>query len=121
MAKRRRIDEKELADAWKDLRESDRRFFGALFILIQALRDENFRRRETPVPIQRTLNKLDRNTLYSVIAECMHLLLDAPELERINQRRRGRTAKKSLSAAKKKSRTKKSAPKRLTTRKGPSK
>ena len=120
MAKRRRIDEKELADAWKDLRESDRRFFGALFILIQALRDENFRRREAPPRLKRTLHKLERNTLYSVIAECMHLLLDAPELERVNQRHRGRTAKKNLSAAKKKSRTKKPALKRLTTRKGPS-
>ena len=65
MAKRRRIDEKELADAWQDLRDSDRRFFGALFILIQALRDENLRRREAPPPLRRTLHNLDRNTLYS--------------------------------------------------------
>ena len=121
MAKRRRIGKKELADAWKDLRVSDRRFFGALFILIQALRDENFRRLEAPAPLRRSLHKLDRNTVYSVVAECMHLLLDAPELVRVKKGPHGRTAKKSLSAAKKKSRTKKPAPKRLSTRKGPPK
>ena len=71
----------------------------------------------------RSLRKLDRNTLFSVIAECLHLLLDAPMLERVQHLHREREAKKKkrISAAKKKSRTKKkTAPKRRT-RKGPSK
>ncbi len=121
MAKRRSMGKKELANAWKALPESDRRFFSALIILLQALGDKRLRYREPPAPLRRTLHKLDRTALFSVIAECLYLLLDAPMLERVKKVHRQRDAKKRLSAAKKKSRAKKRpAPKRRK-RKGPSK
>ena len=125
MAKRRSMGKKERADAWwKALPESDRRFYTGLIILIEAIGDKKLRYREPSASLQRSLRKLDRNTLYGVMAECLFLLLDAPVIERVNRANREREAKKKkrISAAKKKSRTKKRpAPKRRTTRKGPSK
>ncbi len=124
MAKRRSMGKKELADAWKALPESDRRFYSALIILIEAIGDKKLLYHEPSASLLRLLRKLDRNALYSVIAECLYLLLDARMLERVKQGHREREAKKKkrISAPKKKSRTqKKPAPMRRTTRKGPSK
>ncbi|MCH7924696.1 MAG: hypothetical protein IIC51_04100 [Planctomycetes bacterium] len=123
MAKRRRIGQKEIDAWWKDLPKSNQRFYGALMLLMDVIGDKKLRYSEPSASRQRSLRKLDRNTLFSVIAECLHLLLDAPMLERVKQMHREREAKKKkrISAAKKKSRTKKKpAPKRRT-RKGPSK
>ena len=130
MAKRRRIGQKEIDAWWKDLPKSDQRFYGALMLLMDVIGDSRLRYREPSASRRRSLRKLDRNTLFSVIAECLHLLLDAPMLERVKHlhRRRDAKKKKRLSAAKKrssavkkKSRTKKkTAPKRRK-RKGSSK
>ncbi len=121
MAKRRRIGQKEIDAWWKDLPKSDQRFYGALILLMEFIGDNKLRYCEPSVSRQRSLRKLDRNTLFSVIAECLYLLLDAPMLERVKKVHREREAKKRLLAAKKKSRAKKPAPKRRATRKGPSK
>ncbi len=135
MAKRRRIGQKEVDAWWKDLPKSDQRFYGALMLLMEFIGDKKLRYCEPSASRQRSLRKLDRNTLFSVIVECLHLLLDATELERVKQGHREREAKKckygatkrlsaaeKRSVAKKKSRAKKKpAPKRRTTRKGPSK
>ncbi len=124
MAKRRSMSKKERADArWTALPESDRRCICALEIISRVVRDKNIRYREPSASLQRSLRKLDRNTLLGVMAECLYLLLDAPVIERVKRANREREAKKKkrISAAKK-SRTKnKPAPKRHTTRKGPSK
>ena len=114
MAKRRSMSKKESSDAWNALPESDRRFFDAFIILLKAIGDDKLRYREVPMPLQRTLHKLDRNTVFSVIAECLYLLLDAPLLERVKQGHRER-------AAKNKRRTKKSTGERGISRKGRSK
>ncbi len=123
MAKRRFLSKKERADAaWKALPESDQRCICALEIISRVLREPDIRYREPSASLRRSLHKLDRNTLYGVMAECLYALLDAPVIERVKRVNREREAKKRLSAAKKKSRTKKKpAPKRRTTRKGPSK
>ena len=123
MPKRRRIGQKEVDAWWKDLPKSDQRFYGALMLLMDVIGDKKLRYCEPSASRQRSLRKLDRNTLFSVIAECLHLLLDAPMLEHVKKMHREREGKKKkrISAAKKKSRTKKkTAPKRRT-RKGPSK
>ena len=129
MAKRRSISQKELDSAWKGLPESDRRFFTALIVLMETIGDKELRYSEPPAPLQRTLCKLDHDALFSVIAECLYLLLDAPIFERVKQghreraarkKKRASAAKKRSSTVKKKPRAKQPAPKRRTTRKGPS-
>ncbi len=124
MAKRRFLSKKERdAAAWKALPESDRRCITALIIISRVLREQDIIYREPSASLRRSLRKLDRNTLYGVIAECLYALLDAPVIERIKKAHREGEAekKKRISAAKKKSRAKKSpAPKRRR-RKGPSK
>ena len=124
MAKRRRIGQKEVDAWWKELPKSDQRFYGALMLLMEFIGDKKLRYCEPSASRQRSLRKLDRNTLFSVICECLHLLLDASELERLKQGHRERAAKKKKrpSAVTKKSRAKKKpAPKRRTTRKGTAK
>ena len=128
MATRGRMSKREFDDAWKALPESDRRFYCALILLMDVVGDDSLRYDEPSTSRQRSLRKLDRNALFSVIAECLYLLLGAPMLERIKKGHRERearkkkrvaAAKKRSPAAKKKSRSKKSAPKRRK-RKGPS-
>lgn len=124
MAKRSRMTQKQLDQAWKAMPESDRRCICALILLSDAIGDDKLRYREPSPSRQRSLRKLDRNALFSLIAECLHLLLGAPLLERVKKDHRVRADKKKkrISAAKKKSRAKKKpAPKRRTTRKGPTK
>ncbi len=131
MAKRRRMSKKERDDAaWKALPESDRKCICALIIISRVIGDKNIRYREPSASLQRSLRKHGRNTLYGVIAECLFRLLGAPVIERVKKVHRDRAAKKKKrisaakkrsSAVKKNSRTKKSAPKRRITTKGPSK
>ncbi|MCH7908652.1 MAG: hypothetical protein IIB38_03440 [Candidatus Hydrogenedentes bacterium] len=128
MAKRQRIDQKEFNARWKDMPKSDQRFFSALSLLIQVIGDKKLRYCEPSASRRRSLRRLDRNALLSVIVECLHLLLDAPMLDRVKQghRERGAKKKKRISAAKKrqsapekKSRAKeKPAPKRRKITKG---
>ena len=130
MAKRRIMGKKEFDSAWKAMAESDRRWISALILISEAIGDKKIRYRGPSASLRRSLRRLDRNTCYGVIAECLYLLLDAPVLERLKRLHRQREAKKRLSgakkkkrvsAAKKKRRTKKPAPKRRTTRKRPAK
>jgi len=124
MAKRRSMGMKQRAHTWwKGLSESDRRFYMGLFILTEAVGDKKLRYPKLPTPLHGSLLELDRNTLYSVMAECLFLLVDAPVSERVKWANREREAKKKkrISAPKKKSRTKKKPAPTRRKRKGPSK
>ncbi len=131
MAKRRKTRLRKIREAWNALPEIDRRFVSTLVVLQHTIGEEKLTYRETPRPLQRLLLTFDRNTVLSVIIQCLYLLLDASVLKRAKKARRQRAAKKKkrvpaakkkkrVSSPKKKRSTKKPAPKRRTTRKGPS-
>ncbi len=121
MAKRRETRLKRITEVWNALPERDQRFFSALIFLVPTIGDMTLSYGETPRPLQLLLLKLDRNTLFSVITRCLYLLLDESTSERAKKAYRQFAAKKRPSAAKKKSRAKRPAPKRRTVKKGPSK
>ncbi len=114
MAKRRTTGKKVSADAvWKALSDAERQMFCTLVLLIQALCNDWVFKRELPAPLPETLQRLDPETLYAVIAECLSVLIDVPFQERLARGRseaekdkRLSAAKKRPSAAKKKSRAK---------------
>ena len=119
MAKRRTTGKKVSPDAvWKALSDDERQMYCTLILLIQALCNDWVFKRELPTPLLKTLQELDPQSLYAVIAECLNQLVDVPVKERVKRGHSEREDKKKrrLSAAKKKSRTKKTAPKRRTTR-----
>ncbi len=121
MAKRRNVRLKKFTEAWNALPEIDRRFVSTLVVVQHTIGEEKLSYSETPRALQHALLKLDRNTVLSVIIQCLYLLLDPSVLERAKKAHRQHAAKKRLLAAKKKSRAKKPAPKRRTARKGSSK
>jgi hypothetical protein len=94
MAKRRQIDETEFQTIWKGLPQSDKRFINALIVITETIGDETLRYHELPTRLERTLRKADRDTLFSVMVECVALLLDAPAMGRVKRshRRRGNGA-----------------------------
>ncbi len=125
MAKRRTTGKRPSADAvWKGLSDEERQMYCAFILLIQALCNDWVFKRELPARLPKTLQELDPQSLYAVVAECLSLLIDVPFQERLARGRREAekdkrlsAAKKRPSAAKKKSRTKKKpAPKRRTAR-----
>ncbi len=86
MAQPRNLDENEFEVAWKALPIRDRRFISALIVVADTVGDETLRYRELPTRLERTLQRADRDTLFSVIAECFYRLLDAPVMERVKRR-----------------------------------
>ena len=127
MAKRRTANMRVRGeDLWNALSDDERRLFYTLIIVIQALGDERYYERAVPAPLRKTLRRLDPHTVYSVIAECLSLLIDTPvwECGELGRRAREGKKKKRVSAAKKrpslvkkKSRAKKRpAPKRRAAR-----
>ena len=88
MAKRPRIDQKELKALWKGLPQSDRRFISAWIVMSEAVGDKTLRYRELPPPLERVLHGVDRDTLFSVITECLGLLTGAPAMDRVKRARR---------------------------------
>ena len=107
MAKRRTAGKRVSADAvWKALSDGERQMFCTLVLLIQALCNDWVFKRELPGRLPKTLQELDPETLYAVIAECLNQLIEVPVQERVKNVHREPEAKKRLSAAKNKSRAK---------------
>jgi hypothetical protein len=77
---------------WKALPAADRRSFRALLTIGQIVGDRSLHYTEPSASLRRALAKADRNTLFSIIAECLYTLLDAPAMKIVkrHQRRRKR-------------------------------
>ena len=90
MAKRRGSEEKSLQWAWAALPQSDKWFLVALMVITEVVGDERLGYHELPTPLERTLQEADRDTRFSVIVECLYLLLEAPALERVKRAHRRR-------------------------------
>ncbi|MGD8451607.1 MAG: hypothetical protein PVJ57_07285 [Phycisphaerae bacterium] len=94
MAKSPELDEDTFQAMWKTLPLSDKRFLGALILITEAVGDEKLRYHELPARLEHTLREADRDTLFSLIAECLGHLLNAPAMERVRRcHRRGRSAR----------------------------
>ena len=65
MAKGQRKGKKGLDEAWKALPESDKRCISALIVLTHTIGDKTLSYREPSAALQRTLRKLDRDSLFS--------------------------------------------------------
>ncbi len=85
MAKRRGNNQREWDAKWKALPQSDKRFINTLILIMETIGDKTLHYHELPTRLERTLRKADRDTLMSIIVECLGLLLKAPAMERIKQ------------------------------------
>ena len=88
MAKRRPIDQRQFKALWKGLPQSDKDFIDGMTLILEAIVDETLRYHELPPPLERVLHGADRDTLFSVLAESLGLLLDAPVMQRLERARR---------------------------------
>jgi hypothetical protein len=94
MSKKRELTD-ERVKAWrKALPAADRRFFRALLTIGQIVGDPSLHYAEPSAGLRRALQRADRNTLFSIIAECLYMLLDAPAMKVVKRfhRRRKRAA-----------------------------
>lgn len=92
MAKRTKMTKRQVTEAWKGLTKADRRFLSAAIVINQAVGDEKLRYHELPARIERLLRRSDRNTLFSIITECLGLLTKAPAMDRVRAVHRQRNA-----------------------------
>jgi hypothetical protein len=101
MAKRPKMTEEEFQARWRKLPEADRRFIGTLTLVNETLADGRLRYRSLPPLLERRLRQADRNTLFSIITECVGILTHAPAMQRIQRfhRRRATRANGSAPAA----------------------
>jgi hypothetical protein len=88
MAKRPKLSRKEPKAQWKAPADADRRFVSALGVIVEAIDDSTLRYCEPPVLLERTLREVDRDTLFSLVAECLCRLLNSSALERLRRKRR---------------------------------
>ena len=94
MAKRQQMSEKEINEAWDDLPEKDRRFLGTSFIINEIINDPKLRYSPLSSRWNRALGQADRNTLASIITECVSRLIDNSVLPRVKKNRRQAARKK---------------------------
>jgi hypothetical protein len=102
MSKKRELTDADAKAWWKALGAADRRFFRALLGVGNVIGDPSLHYAEPPPHLCRRLEKADRNTQFSVIAECLYLLLDAPAMEivkRHHRRRKRRAARANAAPA----------------------
>ena len=90
MAKRRRSEEEDLQWVWETLPQSQKWFLVALMVVTEAVGDERLGYHKLPTRLERTLQEADRDTRFSVIVECLYLLLEAPAPERVKRAHRRR-------------------------------
>lgn len=93
MAKRSKMSEREFKTCWRDLPEADRRFVSALTLVNQAVDDGRLRYHELSPPMERCLRRADRNTLFSIIVECLGILTGAPAMHRVRKVHQKRAAR----------------------------
>jgi hypothetical protein len=90
MSKKRELTD-ERVKAWrKALPAADRRFFRALLTIGQIVGDRSLHYAQPSAGLRRSLAKADRNTLFSIIAECLYMLLDAPAMKVVKRQHRRR-------------------------------
>ena len=90
MAKRRGMNEQEYEATWEALPQSDKRFINTLILIMETIGDKTLRYHELPTRLERVVREADRDTLMSIIVECVGLLLGAPAMERVKQSHRRR-------------------------------
>ena len=94
MAKRKQMSEKEINEAWDALPEKNRRFLWTEIAIHKIINDPKLRYRELSPRWNRALGQADRNTLASIITECVSRLIDNSVLPRIKKIHRQAARKK---------------------------
>ena len=90
MAKRPEMTKREFKKRWKNLPEADRQFIRALTLVSDAVGDRQLLYHKLPPTTERWLRRADRDTLFSIVIECLGLLTDAPAMQRIRDTKRPR-------------------------------
>jgi hypothetical protein len=93
MAKRPKTSEREFKACWRKLSAADRRFISALILVNEAVQKGRLRYHELSPQRERSLRRADRDTLFSIIVECLGILTKAPAMKRVHtahQRRKTR-------------------------------
>ena len=90
MAKRPEMTKREFKKRWKNLPEADRQFIRALTLVSDAVGDRQLLYHKLPLTTERWLRRVDRDTLFSIVIECLGLLTDAPAMRRIRDAKRPR-------------------------------
>ena len=93
MAKRSKMSEREFKTRWRELPEADRRFISTLALVNQAVDDGRLRYHELSPPMERNLRRADRNTLFSILTECLGILTNAPAMQRVRKVHQKRAAR----------------------------
>lgn len=97
MAKRKRkSDEKstESTDAWDALPKKDKRFIWAMTVIDRIINDPKLCYRPLPSRWNRALGQVGRDTLVSLVTECVSRLIDSSVLPRIKKSHRQAVRKK---------------------------
>lgn len=92
MAKRFRISERTFKAQWRKLPKADRRFIEAVVLVNRAVSDERLCYHELSPQRERSLRQADRDTVFSILTECLGILTNAPAMQRIRKARRQRAA-----------------------------
>ena len=90
MAKRPKMNQQEFQAKWEKLHTSDQRFTHVLSVLTDVMETNGMSYYLLPAGVERTLQKADRNRLFSILVECLARLLGAPVLTRIKDSHRRR-------------------------------
>lgn len=85
MAKRPNMSEREFQARWQKLPKADRQFISALILVNEAVADGRLRYHELSPQSERRLRRADRDTLFSIVAECVGILTNAPAMQRVGQ------------------------------------
>jgi hypothetical protein len=86
MAKRQETKEEDYLRDLGKLSQADRQFLLILTWVIAALGDPDLGRHKLPPRLEHTLRRLNRDELFSVMAECLSSLLRSSLLQRMKQR-----------------------------------
>ena len=96
MGERSGISDDELQVAWKKLPEDDQRFISALSFVTEIIGDPALDYTKPPSWIESGLRRADQNMHFSIITECVYLMLDAAALKDAKGRYRKRRNRPSV-------------------------
>ncbi|MGD8454462.1 MAG: hypothetical protein PVJ57_21825 [Phycisphaerae bacterium] len=90
MARQLEISEREFKARWRKLPEADRQFVEAIVLVNRAVSDERLCYHELSPQRERSLRQADRDTVFSILTECLGILTNAPAMQRVRKARQQR-------------------------------
>lgn len=90
MAEKSAMSQRKFRELWRRAPISDRKFISTMIVVAEGLGLKRLRYGLLPPRIERYLTQCDRKTLFSILAECVGLLANAPAMRRLKQSHRDR-------------------------------